>query len=95
MQIITQAIRVIDYENNIVSSRQIMPKFEEYIEQLVDYISKQTSVREYKTQSVGTEVVILCAYFALLYGNNACKNFKLMRNKINIYIYKVCKCYRK
>lgn len=59
MQIITQAIRVIDYENNIVSSRQIMPKFGEYIEQLVDYISKQTSVREYKTQSVGTEVVIL------------------------------------
>lgn len=57
MQIITQAIRVIDYENNIVSSRQIMPKFGEYIEQLVDYISKQTSVREYKTQSIGTEVI--------------------------------------
>ena len=38
MRIITQAIRVIDYENNKVLPRDIMPKFGEYIEQLISYI---------------------------------------------------------
>jgi hypothetical protein len=57
MKIITQAIRVIDYENNKVLSRKIMPKFGEYIEQLVFYINENSSVREYKTQSTGTEVI--------------------------------------
>ena len=31
MRIITQAIRVIDYENDKISARNIMPKFGEYI----------------------------------------------------------------
>ena len=39
MRIITQAIRVIDYENNKISTRNIMPKFGEYIEQLISYIN--------------------------------------------------------
>ena len=50
MRIITQAIRVIDYENNKISTRNIMPKFGEYIEQLISYINGNVSVREYKTQ---------------------------------------------
>ena len=41
MRIITQAIRVIDYENNKVLPRDIMPKFGEYIEQLISYIKLQ------------------------------------------------------
>lgn len=57
MRIITQAIRVIDYENNKISARNIMPKFGEYIEQLISYINGNVSVREYKTQSTGTEVI--------------------------------------
>ena len=57
MRIITQAIRVIDYENNKVLPRDIMPKFGEYIEQLISYINGNTSIREYKTQSVGGEVI--------------------------------------
>lgn len=57
MQIITQAIRVIDYENNQILARNIMPKFGEYIEQLISYINTNSSVREYKTQSVSTEVI--------------------------------------
>lgn len=57
MRIITQAIRVIDYENNKISTRNIMPKFGEYIEQLISYINGNVSVREYKTQSTGTEVI--------------------------------------
>lgn len=57
MRIITQAIRVIDYENDKISARNIMPKFGEYIEQLISYINGNVSVREYKTQSTGTEVI--------------------------------------
>lgn len=57
MKIITQAIRVIDYENDRILSRNIMPKFGEYIEQLIFYINGNSSVREYKTQSTGTEVI--------------------------------------
>ena len=58
MRIVTQAIRVIDYENNKISARNIMPKFGEYIEQLISYINGNVSVREYKTQSKGTDVII-------------------------------------
>src|SRR5699024_2240399 len=57
MKVITQAIRVIDYENNRVSARDIMPNFSEYIEQLIAYINSNTSVREYKTNSVNAEVI--------------------------------------
>ena len=45
MRIITQAIRVIDYENNKVLPRDIMPKFGEYIEQLISYIMRRRRIR--------------------------------------------------
>ena len=57
MKVITQAIRVIDYENNKVLTRDIMPNFSEYIEQLISYINGNISVREYRTQSTNTEVI--------------------------------------
>ena len=57
MKVITQAIRVIDYENNKVLTRDIMPNFSEYIEQLITYINGNISVREYRTQSTNTEVI--------------------------------------
>lgn len=57
MRVIAQAIRVIDYENNKVLTRNIMPNFSEYIEQLIAYINNNTSVREYRTQSANTEVI--------------------------------------
>lgn len=57
MKIITQAIRVIDYENNKVLTRDIMPNFSEYVEQLVRYVNENTSSREYRTQSTNTEVI--------------------------------------
>lgn len=49
MKVILQAIRVIDYENNKILARDIMPKFGEYIEQLIAYVSANVSVREYRT----------------------------------------------
>lgn len=57
MRIVTQAIRVIDYENNRVLVREIMPNFSEYIEQLINYINNNKSIRKYKTLSAKTEVI--------------------------------------
>lgn len=57
MRVITQAIRVIDYENNRIWKREILTGFGEYIEQLIFYINNNTSVREYRTQSADTEVI--------------------------------------
>mgnify|MGYP002797668233 FL=1 len=57
MRVITQAIRVIDYEKNRVLTRDIMSNFSEYIEQLIGYINSNTSVREYRTQTANTEVI--------------------------------------
>lgn len=57
MKVITQAVRVIDYENNKVLNREIMPNFSEYIEQMIAYINSNTSVREYKTRPQNAEVI--------------------------------------
>lgn len=57
MRIITQAIRIIDYEGNQILTREIMPEFGNYIQQLVTYIQTNVSVREYRTQSANTEVI--------------------------------------
>ena len=57
MKVISQAIRVIDYENNKILARDIMPKFREYIEQLIAHVNVNVSVREYRTQSRDTEVI--------------------------------------
>ena len=53
MEIIAQAVRVIDYENNSVQRRNVnmMPKFKDYIEQLIVHVSNNVSIREYHTQS--------------------------------------------
>lgn len=49
MEIIAQAVRVIDYENNSVQRRNVnmMPKFKDYIEQLIVHVSNNVSIREY------------------------------------------------
>ena len=59
MEIIAQAVRVIDYENNSVQRRNVnmMPKFKDYIEQLIVHVSNNVSIREYHTQSTRTEVL--------------------------------------
>lgn len=57
MRIITQAIRIIDYEEGQIFTRTIMPEFGEYIQQLISHIQTNASVREYRTQSANTEVV--------------------------------------
>ena len=59
MEIITQAVRVIDYENDRIQRRNVneMPKFRDYIEQLIGHVNNNVSIREYHTQSTGTEVI--------------------------------------
>ena len=57
MVILNRSIRVIDYENNRVLSREIPPSFDEYVEELIIHINGNDSIREYKTRSRFTEVI--------------------------------------
>lgn len=57
MKIIQKAIHIIDYENSDVISRDIPTEFESYVTDLINHISDNDSVREYKTRSNSTEVV--------------------------------------
>ena len=57
MEIVIQTIRIIDYENNAVYVRDTPESFSDYVRQLITYINGNTSIREYRTRSVNTEVI--------------------------------------
>lgn len=57
MEIVNQTIRIIDYENNAVYKRDTPDEFSDYVRQLITYINNNTSIREYCTRSVNTEVI--------------------------------------
>lgn len=57
MEIVNQTIRIIDYENNKVYKRDTPDEFSDYVRQLITYINGNTSIREYSTRSVNTEVI--------------------------------------
>lgn len=57
MEIVNQTIRIIDYENNAVYKRDTPDEFSNYVRQLITYINSNSSVREYCTRSVNTEVI--------------------------------------
>ena len=57
MKVIQKAIHIIDYENSSVISRDIPAEFESYVTDLINHISENDSVREYKTRSNSTEVI--------------------------------------
>ena len=65
MQIAQKSIRIIDYESQRVLSRDTPEAFEAYVSELIDHISNNESVREYRTRSNATEVIAsilsLCA----------------------------------
>lgn len=60
MRVITQAIRVIDYENNEVLTRDIMPNFSEYIEQLIAYINIFQAKKETLVYDFYTYIFLAC-----------------------------------
>ena len=57
MEIVSQTIRIIDYENNAVYKRDTPDEFSDYVRQFITYINSNTSIREYCTRSVNTEVI--------------------------------------
>lgn len=57
MEILTTSIRIIDYENNIVFSRETPESFDEYVTELITHINNNSSVRDFKTRSPETEVI--------------------------------------
>lgn len=57
MQIVQKSIFIIDYELQRVLPRETPPTFESYVAELINHISDNDSVREYKTRSNATEVI--------------------------------------
>lgn len=57
MTIIHKSIRIIDYEAQQVTPRETPETFDTYVAELINHISGNTSVREYKTHSNATEVI--------------------------------------
>jgi hypothetical protein len=57
MEIINRSIRIIDYQNNRVYTRDTPVTFDEYVAELITHINTNTSVRDYKTRSTATEVI--------------------------------------
>ena len=57
LSVLTKSIHLIDYQNNNVTVREIPDSFNEYVYELINYITDNTSVRHYKTRSETTQVV--------------------------------------
>lgn len=57
MEIVLKTIRIIDYENNTIYIRDTPEMFSDYVRQIITYINGNTSIREYHTRSVNTEVI--------------------------------------
>lgn len=69
MEIISRSINIIDYENQIVSNRDIPETFNNFVIELIGYISENNRIREYKTSSNSTEV-ITCVQNILTYKDS-------------------------
>ncbi len=65
MLIVQKSIRIINYEASNIIPREIPDAFDAYVAELINHISNNTAVREYKTRSTFTEVIgcvlTLCA----------------------------------
>jgi len=65
MTIIRKSIRVINYEIHQITPRDTPEAFDTYVAELVNHVSTNTSVRDYKTRSHSTEaigcILSLCA----------------------------------
>lgn len=57
MRIAQKSIRIIDYEQQHILTRETPEAFEAYVAELINHISNNDSVREYKTRSNETEVI--------------------------------------
>lgn len=57
MTIIHKSIRIINYKEQAVIQRETPKTFDSYVTELINHISGNTSVREYKTRSNATEVI--------------------------------------
>ena len=57
MNIIHKSIYIINYETQQVILREPPATFDSYVAELINHISNNTSVREYKTHSDSTEVI--------------------------------------
>lgn len=57
MQILNNSIFIIDYEGSRIINRETPETFNEYVNELINHINSNTSVREYKTRSNQNEII--------------------------------------
>lgn len=84
MTIINKSIRIINYETQQVAPRDTPEAFDAYVAELINHISNNTSVREYKTRSNSTEV-IGCVLAVCANQNNeglVCGKMDMMANRL-------------
>lgn len=79
MLIVNKSIRIIDYENNRLLTRETPTSFDEYVSELILHINTNTSVREYKTRSRLTEVI---GSILNIFANNADSDIVLSRTNV-------------
>lgn len=75
MEIIKQSVFIVDYEKNRIIERDIPDSFEEYVNELINHIKTNDSVRKYKTQSRTGEVINLVI--------NICDNINLVNKNMS------------
>ena len=57
LSVLTKSIHLIDYQNSSVLVRKIPDTFNEYVYELINYITDNKFVRHYKTRSESTQVI--------------------------------------
>lgn len=70
MEILSKAIRIIDYENEKVYSRSVPDSFNEYIDELISHVKNNETVRQFNTSSRDTEVINCILQIANQQENN-------------------------
>lgn len=78
MRAIHKSICILNYDLQQIITNEIPNSFDEYVNELISHISKNTSVREYKTRSNSTEVV---SCILSILANKDC--IDLVNSKIN------------
>jgi len=82
MQILAKSIRIIDYKNNEIYTRETPESFDEYLRSLIEYVSGNDSVRRYKSRSLTTEVLVNALSVKDHYEENVSEQFDNIANRL-------------
>ena len=77
MTIIQNSIRIINYETQKITSIETPELFDAYVAELINHISNNKSVREYKTRSNSTEVISSILFILANSSDEKCVSEKM------------------